>query len=79
MCWSGDSMFATACAMASQTVRHRWAIQLAERVGLLRPSWPQALRARRCAPSKIAPGDFVEPACRWFVASNPTLRFGQIG
>ena len=31
------------------------------RVGLLRPSWPQALRARRCASSKIAPGDFVEP------------------
>jgi len=30
---------------------------------LLRPSWPQALRARRYAPSKIAPGDFVEPAC----------------
>lgn len=38
-------------------------IAAAERVGLLRPSWPQALRARRCAPSKIAPGDFVEPPC----------------
>jgi hypothetical protein len=31
--------------------------------GLLRPSWPQPLRGRRCASSKIAPGDFVEPLC----------------
>jgi hypothetical protein len=44
-------------------LRKRFGKQLAERVGLLRPSWPQALWARRCAPSKIAPGDFVEPAC----------------
>src|SRR5579859_1059103 len=28
------------------------------------------------APSKIAPGDFVEPACSWFVGSNPS-RFAQ--
>lgn len=44
---------------------------MAERVGLLRPSWPQALRARRYAASKIAPGDFVEPARLWHVGSNP--------
>ncbi len=37
-------------------------LDVAERVGLLRPSWPQALRARRSASSKIAPGDFVEPS-----------------
>src|SRR5579872_2663723 len=34
---------------------------MAERVGLLGPSWASPLRGRRCAPIKIAPSDFVEP------------------
>ena len=36
--------------------------------GLLGPSWASALRAQRCALSKIAPGDFVEPPTTWFEA-----------
>jgi hypothetical protein len=40
---------------------------------LLRPSWPQPLRGRRCASSKIAPGDFVEPTCLCSRARIPAL------
>src|SRR6516225_3036629 len=50
--------------------------RLAERVGLLRPCWPQALRVRRCASSKIAPGDFVEPGVFVHTRAPPEFKKG---